>query len=102
MAVPNKQFFSGKLLVRLLGQPINSKAMYKFKIKLLCNEEKSFCTKTELLNFNITPPLAKLDIAGSRLVSNGLIFSDDIPINIQLITIKICFFYEMNNISFSF
>ena len=59
--------------------------MYNFKIKLLYNEEKIFCTKTELLNFNITLPLPKLDIVGSRLVSNGLIFSDDIPVDIQLI-----------------
>ena len=28
-------------------------------------------------------PLAKLDMAGSRLVSNGLIFSNDIPVVIQ-------------------
>ena len=48
--------------------------MYRFKIKLLYNEEKLFCTKTELLNFNFTLPLAKLDIVSSRLVSNGLIF----------------------------
>ena len=56
--------------------------MYKFKIKLLYNEEKLFCTKTELLNFEFTLPLAKLDIVGSRPVSNGLIFSDDISVDI--------------------
>ena len=57
--------------------------MYKFKIKLLYNEEKLFfCTKTELLNFTFTLPLAKLNMVGSRLVLNGLIFSDDIPVNI--------------------
>ena len=60
--------------------------MYKFKIKSLHNEEKNFCTKTELLYFKITLPLAKLDIVGSRLVSNGLSFSDDIPVDIQLVT----------------
>ena len=60
--------------------------MYKFKIKLLNKEEKPFCTKTELLNFKFTLPLAKLDIVGSRLVSNGLVFSDDIPVIIQLVT----------------
>ena len=60
--------------------------MYKFKIKLLNKEEKPFCTKTELLNFKFTLPLAKLDIVGSRLVSNGLVFSDDTPVNIQLVT----------------
>ena len=68
--------------------------MYKFKIKLLYNEEELFCTKTELLNFKITLPLAKLGMIGSRLVSNGLIFSDDIPINIQLVT-----FLLVSNIS---
>ena len=41
-----------------------------------------FCTKTELLNFTFTLPLAKLNMVGSRLVLNGLIFSDDIPVNI--------------------
>ena len=60
--------------------------MYKFKIKLLYNKQKVFCTKKELLNFKITLPLAKLDMVSSRLVSNGLIFSDDIPIDIQLVT----------------
>ena len=56
--------------------------MYKFETKLLYNEEKRFCTKAELLNFKITLPLAKLNMVGSRLVSNGLIFSDDISVDI--------------------
>ena len=60
--------------------------MYKFKIKLLYNEEELFSTTTDLLNFKITLPLAKLDMVDSRLVSNGLIFSDDIPVDIQLVT----------------
>ena len=62
--------------------------MYEFKIELLYNEEEFFCTKTELLNFKIkiTLPLAKLDMVSSRLVSNGLIFSDDTPVDIQLAT----------------
>ena len=64
--------------------------MYKFKIKLIYNEEKIFSTKTELLNFKITLPLAKLDMVGSRLVSNDLIFLDDIPVDIQVVT----FFYR--------
>ena len=42
-------------------------------MKLLYNE-KFFCMKSELLNFNIILPLAKLDMVNSRLVSNGLIF----------------------------
>ena len=54
-------------------------------MKLLYNGEH-FCTKTELLNLKITLPLAKLDMVESRLVSNGLTFSDDIPVNIQLVT----------------
>ena len=52
-------------------------------MKLLYNVEKLFCTKAELLNFKITLTLAKLNIVGSRSVSNGLIFSDDI----QLVTL---------------
>ena len=54
--------------------------MYEFKIKLLHNSEKLFCAKRELLSFNITLPLAKLDTVSSRLVSTGLIFSDDISV----------------------
>ena len=36
--------------------------------------KKTFCTKTEPLNFNITLPLAKLGKFGLRLVSNDTIF----------------------------
>ena len=46
--------------------------MCKFKMKLLHLEE-TFALK-QLLNFNITLPLAELDMVSSRLVSNGLIF----------------------------
>ena len=46
-------------------------------MKLLYSEEELFCTKTEFLNFKITLALAKLNMVGSRLVSHGLIFSDD-------------------------
>ena len=56
-----------------------------YKINLLYNEEELFCTKTELLKFKITLPLSKLNMVGSRLVSNGLIFSDDISVDIQLV-----------------
>ena len=49
----------------------------------LPNEEKFSYTKTELLNFKITLPFAKLDMVGSRLVSNGLNFSGDTPVNIH-------------------
>lgn len=59
--------------------------MYEFKIKLLYNSEKLFCAKRELLSFNITLPLAKLDIAGSRLVSTGLIFQMILRFDIQLV-----------------
>ena len=52
--------------------------MGNYLIHRLCINSKFFCTKTELLNFKITLPLAKLDMISSRLVSNGLIFSDDI------------------------
>ena len=70
-------------MVELCGQVFNLYTMYKFKIKLLNNKEKRFCTKTELLNFKIILPLAKLDMVGSRSVSNGLVSSDDIPVDIQ-------------------
>ena len=39
-----------------------------------------------LLNFKITPPLAKLDMVGSRLVSNGVIFSGDTTVDILLVS----------------
>ena len=45
-------------------------------------KKKIFCTKTELLNFKFTLPLAKLNMVSSSLVSNGLMFSDDIPVDI--------------------
>ena len=48
------------------------KSHYKYKY------EELSCTETELLNFKITLPLAKLDMVSSRLVSYGLIFLDDI------------------------
>ena len=59
--------------------------MYKFKIKLLYNEEELILsTKAELLDFKITLPLAKLDTVVSRLVSNDSIFLDDILIDILI------------------
>ena len=60
--------------------------VHKFEIKLLCNEEEAFCSKAELLNFKITLPLARLDIIDSRSVTNGLAISDDILVDIQLVT----------------
>ena len=73
-------------MVGLHGRVFNLQTIYKFKIKLLYNEENVFCTKTEFLNFKIAFPLAKLDMFGSRLVSNSLIFSDVISVDIQLVT----------------
>ena len=69
--------------------------MYKFRIKLLYNGEKLCCTKTELLNFKFTLPLAKLDIVGSRPVSNGLIFSDNILVDTQSVTF--CYYLILGN-----
>ena len=40
----------------------------------------------ELLNLKFTLLLAKVDVVGSRLVSDGLIFSGDILVNTQLVT----------------
>ena len=56
------------------------------KLKLLHSEEELFYTQTELLNFKLTLPLAKLAMVEARLTSNGLIFSSDTPIDIQLVT----------------
>ena len=53
---------------------------------MLYNEEELFCTKIELLDFKITLPLAELSMGSSRLVSNVLIISDDILVNMQLVT----------------
>ena len=68
--------------------------MYKFKMKLPYNEKELFCSKTELLNFTFTLLLAKLDMVGSRLVSNCLTFSDYIPSDIHLVA-----FLLISNIS---
>ena len=68
--------------------------MYKFKMKLLYNEEESFCTKTELLDLKVTLPLAKVDMVSSRLLLNGFIFSGDIPVSMQLVT-----FLLLSNVS---
>ena len=49
-------------------------------------KNKNFFAAKQVVNFQITLPLAKLDMISSRLVSNGLICSDDILVNIQLVT----------------
>ena len=84
--VPNKQFFRVNFLAGLRGQLFNSQTMYKIKVKLPYNQEKLFCNRMELVSFKYTLPLAKLDIVGSRPLLNGLIFSDDIMVDIQLVT----------------
>ena len=58
-------------------------------MKLPYNNEELFYTKTELLNRVITLPLGKLDMVGSRLVSNGLIILGNIPVNIQSVTFSL-------------
>ena len=60
--------------------------MYKFRMKLLYNEEKLSYSRTGLLNFKFTLPCAKLAIVDSRSVPNDLIFSDNILVAIQLVT----------------
>ena len=60
-------------------------------------KKKIFPLKTELLNFKITLPLAKLDMASSRLVSSGLILLDDIPVNIQVVTFLLL--YDIRELS---
>ena len=59
--------------------------MYKFKMQVLYKEKEFVCTKTELLNFMVTLPLAKLVLVGERLISIGLFFLDDTSIDIQLV-----------------
>ena len=81
----HQNVFSVKVLLAC-SQFFYSKTIYKFKIKLIYNEEKIICTKIELLNFKIILTSAKLDMAGLRLLSNCLIFSDDASVNIQLKT----------------
>ena len=54
----------------------------------------NFFVLKQLLNFKITLPQAKLDMVGSRLVENVLIFPDHIPVDIQLVT-----FLLLSNIS---
>ena len=54
-------------------------------MKLLYNKE-FFYTKTKLVIFKITLPSANLDMVHSTLVSNGLIFSGDITVDIKLVT----------------
>ena len=39
-----------------------------------------------MLNFKVTLILAKLDMVGSRLILNDLIFSGDILVDIQLVS----------------
>ena len=60
--------------------------MFKFKTKLLCNEEEFCCTKTELLNFEIILSFPKLDITGARLKSEDFIL---------VISVDIKYFYAM-------
>ena len=40
----------------------------------------------DLLNFMLTLTLAKLDMVGAKLGSNGLILLGNTPVNIQLVT----------------
>ena len=58
--------------------------MYELKMKLLNNEEELFLFKTEFLSFTIALPLAKLDMVCLRSPLRRLIFSGDIPLDIQL------------------
>ena len=60
--------------------------IHKFKVKLLHNEEEFFCTKTKLLNLKLALPLAKLVMVRARLVTNGLVFSGDTPVDTQIVT----------------
>ena len=65
--------------------------MYKLKTTLLYMEDELFYIKTELINFRLTVPLAKLYIISARLGPNSLIFSDDSLVDIQLVTFLLLF-----------
>ena len=56
--------------------------MYKFKTKLLYNEEEYFYTKTDSLKPKRILPFSKLVIVQARLQSDGLIFSGNTPVDI--------------------
>ena len=60
--------------------------MQKRNMKILYNMEEFCYTKTELSNFSFTLPFSKFYITDARRESNGLIFSGDVPIDIQLVT----------------
>ena len=45
--------------------------------------------KKNIFALKINLPLAKFEIDGLRLVSNALIFSDDISVDIQLVTFSL-------------
>ena len=81
MTVPNKQSLGIKLLARLCGQVLIHRLWINLKQKFLY-------TKADLFHFKSTIPLAKLDMVGSRLVPNDLIFSDDILVDIQLVILS--------------
>ena len=63
-------------------------------MKLLYNEKDLLCTKIKFLSFKLTLPMAKLDIVGSRVVSDSLLFSGDTLVNMELIT-----FLLLSNVS---
>ena len=73
-------------MVGLPGQIFNSKTMYKFKSRLLYNEEEIFCTKAELLKYKTTLLLVNLEIVSSRLVPKGLSPSDYVLVDVELAT----------------
>ena len=53
-------------------------------------------TKTELLHFKLTLTMVKLGMVGSRLVLIGLIFSNGILVDIQLVTLLLSNIRELN------
>ena len=48
--------------------------------------KENILASKQLLNCNFTLPSAKLDMVVSRLVSNGLVFSDNTPVDIHVVT----------------
>ena len=81
----NKSFFNGDYWEHSVVIYLICRICVFLKLKLLCNEEEFYYTETELLDLNITLPLANLDMVASKLVSNGLLFLNRIPADIQLV-----------------
>ena len=51
--------------------------------------KKDFLYKNRVVNFGVTLALAKLGTLGPRLLSNVILFSDDIPVEFSELSIGV-------------